>query len=91
MAGVGRTPCRPVAAEDIRDLQCRAGHERGLLGRRPVFLTAPVGFLGSLALWPRQAVKRALHPRDQAGGDVGIARRRLNSLKVKDLLRGILC
>src|SRR6266446_5662519 len=27
MAGVGLTPCRPVAAEDIRDLQRWTGHD----------------------------------------------------------------
>jgi hypothetical protein len=45
MAGIGRTPCRPVAAEDIRDLQGRTGHDRGQLGRRLCFLTALPGFL----------------------------------------------
>ena len=28
MAGVGSAPRRPVGAEDIRDLQSRAGHPR---------------------------------------------------------------
>src|SRR5712692_5691886 len=29
MAGIGLTPCRPMAAEDIRDLQLRTRHCRG--------------------------------------------------------------
>jgi len=29
MAGIGLTPCRSMVAEDIRDLQRRAGHCRG--------------------------------------------------------------
>ena len=29
MAGIGLTPCRSMAAEDIRDLQLRTGHCRG--------------------------------------------------------------
>src|SRR5215472_16386529 len=29
VAGIGATPCRPVVAEDIRDLQRRARHGRG--------------------------------------------------------------
>jgi hypothetical protein len=28
VAGIGRTPCRPVVAEDIRDLQRWTGHGR---------------------------------------------------------------
>src|SRR5271157_3314034 len=31
MAGIGLTPCRSMAAENIRDLPRRAGHGRGLL------------------------------------------------------------
>src|SRR5262252_335438 len=38
MAGIGLTPCRSMAAEDIRDLQRRAGHSCGLLRRRRVFV-----------------------------------------------------
>ncbi len=32
--GVGLAPCRPMVAEDIRDLQRRTGHGPGLLGRQ---------------------------------------------------------
>jgi len=32
--GMGRTPRRPVVAENIRDLQHRTGHSRGRLRRR---------------------------------------------------------
>jgi hypothetical protein len=51
-AGIGRTPRRPVVAEDIRDLQLRTGHCRGRLGRRLDFL-APLlsSFPGALTLW----------------------------------------
>src|SRR5262249_12587957 len=76
MAGIGPTPYRPVVAEDIRDLQRRTGHRRGRLRRRLVFLVALLDLLWCLALWPRQAVKRALHLGDHAGGNMGIARRR---------------
>jgi hypothetical protein len=31
MAGIGLTPCRSVAAEDIRDLQSRTRHARRAL------------------------------------------------------------
>src|SRR5262245_25765796 len=34
MAGIGRAPCRSMVAENIRDLQLRAGHSRGPLRRR---------------------------------------------------------
>ena len=34
MAGIGFSPCRTMAAEDIRDLQCRARHARRASGRR---------------------------------------------------------
>src|SRR5712675_2570155 len=38
MAGIGSAPCRSMVAENIRDLQCWAGHGRGLLCRRRVLL-----------------------------------------------------
>jgi hypothetical protein len=44
VAGIGLTPCRSMAAENIRDLQRRAGHGGRLLCRRRVLLTAS-GFL----------------------------------------------
>ena len=37
MAGIGLAPCRSMAAEDVRDLQCWAGHGRGRLCRRRIF------------------------------------------------------
>src|SRR5215470_11577570 len=40
-------------------------------------LVALVDLLWCLALWPRQAVKRALHLGDHAGGDAGVTRRRI--------------
>src|SRR5215207_2755673 len=33
MAGMSFAPCRTMAAEDIRDLQCRTRHASGALGR----------------------------------------------------------
>ena len=75
MTGIGSTPRRPVVAEDIRDLQLRTQHCRAWLGRRLIFLVAPLpGFPGPL-LDARQLVERALDGGDHAGGDVGIARR----------------
>jgi hypothetical protein len=50
VAGIGRTPCRSVVAEDIRDLQRWTGHSRRRLGRWLHLLTAPFGFSGLLAL-----------------------------------------
>ena len=39
MAGIGSAPCRAVVAEDVRDLQRRARHERLASGGRPVSLS----------------------------------------------------
>src|SRR5271166_3031974 len=47
MAGIGLPPCRSVDAKNIRDLQRRAGHDRGLLRRRLVLLSR-VGLLARL-------------------------------------------
>jgi len=63
--GIGGTPCRPVVAEDVRDLQRGAGQGGGL--RRPG-LALP-------ALARGQTVRRAGDIRDHPGGDPGIARR----------------
>src|SRR6202011_188246 len=60
---IGATPRRSVVAEDIRDFQHRARHDRGPLRRRLVF---PV-LLGLLARL-RQQVERALDASDHAGG-----------------------
>ena len=73
-AGIGRAPRRPVVAEDIRDLQRWTGHCCGRLRRRLGFLAAALRFPGSLALWLRQPVERALDGGDRTGGDVEIAR-----------------
>src|SRR5258705_490152 len=53
MAGIGLTPCRSMAAENIRDLQRRTGHRCGPLCRRQV---SALGLLARL----RQQVERAL-------------------------------
>ena len=74
VTGIGRTPRRPMVAEDIRDLQLWMGHCRGRLRRRLIFLAVLPSFAGPL-LCARQVVKRALDGGDHAGGDVGIARR----------------
>src|SRR6516225_4442674 len=45
--GIGATPCRPVVAEDIRNLQRRTGHRCGLRCWQQVFLALP-GLLARL-------------------------------------------
>src|SRR5271156_3937721 len=70
--GIGAAPRRPVVAEDIRDLQHWTGHDRGSLRRR-LFLPALPGLLARL----RQQVEGALDAGDHAGGDAGVARRRV--------------
>jgi len=71
MAGIGLTPCRSMAAENIRDLQRWTGQGRGPLCRRRVFPGR--GLLARL----RQQVERALDAGDHTGGDAGVARRRI--------------
>jgi hypothetical protein len=65
MAAIGVTPSGAVIAEYIRDLQHWPGHD-GELGRLPL-LPRPL-FL---------AAERARNARDPAGGDAGVARRRI--------------
>src|ERR1700674_5904657 len=72
VSGVGSAPRRPVVAEDIRDLQLWARHDRGWLRRRLV-LPAFLGLLVRL----RQQVERALDAGDHPGGNTGVARRRV--------------
>jgi hypothetical protein len=64
MAGVGLTPRRSMAAEDIRDLQSRARHARRALG----------GWSKLLEL-ERDMLQRAHHLLDRLGGNTGIERR----------------
>jgi hypothetical protein len=59
VTGIGRTPRRPVVAEDIRDLQLRTGHCGRQLCRRLHFLAVPLNFPAPL-LWAQQLVERAL-------------------------------
>jgi hypothetical protein len=73
--GIGAAPRRPMVAEDIRDLQLWARHDRGSLRRR-LFLPALPGLLARL----RQQVERALDAGDHAGGDTGVARRRVKPM-----------
>src|SRR6266699_2519182 len=49
MAGIGLTPCRSMAAENIRDLQRRTRHSGGPLRRRRVFPVLLLDFPGLLA------------------------------------------
>src|SRR6516162_989141 len=55
MAGVSLTPCRPVAAEDIRDLQCRARHARRASGGQRKLR------LGTLGQQWSDSIQRAHH------------------------------
>src|SRR5260370_35346238 len=58
VTGIGRTPCRPVVAEDIRDLQLRTEHCRRRSGRRLHLLPALLSFPGPLAPLPCPPVGR---------------------------------
>ena len=69
MAGIGSAPCRPVAAEDIRDLQRWTGHRRSRLGGRRVF-PALVGLPLSLG----QQIEWALDLGNHAGCNTRVAR-----------------
>src|ERR1700747_869544 len=66
MAGMGLTPCRTMAAEDIRDLQSRARHKRRASVGRP-----------DLFELERKMLQRARDLADRLGGDVSIERGRL--------------
>src|SRR5215467_9256599 len=72
VAGIGLTPCRSLAAENIRDLQHRTGHRRRWLRRQRVF-----PLLSGLLARLRQEIERALDARDHTGRDAGVARRRI--------------
>src|SRR5882762_9492285 len=72
VARIGAPPRRPVVAEDIRDLQRWTRHSSQPFRRRLVLPALP----GSFARL-RQPVERALDAGDHAGGDTGIARRRV--------------
>jgi hypothetical protein len=64
MTAVGVTPSDAVVAEDVRDLQQRASHGGRPLSRRPL-------------LRQGQAFERAHDGAQRVGGDLGIARRRV--------------
>src|SRR5215467_13813489 len=66
MAGIGLTPCRSMAAEDIRDLQSRARHPRRALAGRPDLLELQCDML-----------QRAHQMLDRPGGHPRIERRRI--------------
>jgi hypothetical protein len=67
MAGIGRTPCRTMVAEDIRNLQRRARHARPASG----------GWLGRLGRLDgfEEMIERAHDLADRVGGDARIERR----------------
>ena len=52
MTGIGLTPCRSLVAEDIRNLQRRAGHRCGRLRWRRVFIVLSGAFAGLLPWLP---------------------------------------
>jgi hypothetical protein len=66
MAGIGLTPCRSMAAENIRDLQLWTCQARRALGGRLAFLD----------MQRREAIERAHDLADGIGGNTGIRRRR---------------
>src|SRR3984893_6917368 len=85
MAGIGLTPCRSLDAENIRDLQRRAGHGpfrrwRVFLVRLEVLAWLLPGVLAQL----RQLVERALDVRDHAGGDARVAGRRVQFVMTQE-------
>ena len=63
MAGMGLTPCRAMAAEDIRNLQSWARHRRRASG----------GWLDLFEL-ERDMLQRAHDFADRLGGDLSIER-----------------
>jgi hypothetical protein len=71
MAGVGLPPRRAMAAEDIRDLQRRARHERRASGGRLVL--GPI-LLGLILLGHQRSktIQRARHLAERVGGDLGV-------------------
>jgi len=84
VTGIGRTPRRPVVAEDIRDLQLGTGHCGGLRRQVRTRCLAPLLGLGSgffgLSAPLSQHVERAVDAGDHAGGDAGVTRRRIELL-----------
>ena len=78
MAGIGFTPRRSMAAEDIRDLQRRARHARRALGGRLVLgLFFGLVLLVLLGHQRSETIQRAYDLADRVGGDVRVERRRV--------------
>ena len=71
MAGVGFTPRRSMAAEDIRNLQPWTRHPRRASGGRLVLLFILLGHQR------REAIQWAHDLADRVGGDAGVERRRV--------------
>jgi hypothetical protein len=71
MAGVGFTPRRSMAAENIRDLQPWTRHPRRASGGR-----LGLGFI-LLGAQRRETIQRAHDVADRVGGDAGVERRRI--------------
>jgi hypothetical protein len=63
MAAIGRAPAWAVVAEDLRDLQCRTPH--------------PQRSARGIALRQAQPVERTDDRAQQVGGDMRVARRRV--------------
>ena len=82
MAGVGFTPRRSMAAENIRDLQRRARHARRALGGRLVLGLVLLGHQRS------ETIQRAHDLADGVGGDAGVERCRIE-LGMPEQPRGI--
>ena len=62
MTGIGLPPCRAMVAEDIRDLQGGASHDRRASSGRLVILVD-------------EMIERAFDVADRIGGDLRVARR----------------
>jgi hypothetical protein len=70
MTGMGLSPHRSMAAENIRDLQLWTYHARRVLGGRLVFD-------GLVFLERREAIERAHDLADRVGGNARLERRRI--------------
>jgi hypothetical protein len=76
MAGIGLTPCRTMAAEDIRDLQRRARHARRASGGQRVLGLVLRGLI-LLCRQRSEAIQRARDLAERVGGNLGVERRTL--------------
>ena len=77
MAGIGRTPCRAMVAEYIRDLQRWARHECRVSSRRFSLGFVLIVRLVLLGHPQSEAIQRAPDLTEDGGGDLGVERRAL--------------